>query len=75
MKKPIKMILSITIIVCIFVVIMAIISPKSETDKNLTRVEQGLMSKVSYQGHTYIVWSVNLGGGMTHDPDCNCRGK
>ena len=44
-------------------------------DKNLQRVEQGQMSIVTYQDHSYIVWSINLGGGICHNPDCECYKK
>ncbi len=63
----------------IFLFIMAILnmySPSSiSTDPNLKKVEQGQMSKVTYNDHTYIVWSINLGGGLVHDPDCKCIRK
>lgn len=42
-------------------------------DKNLKKVEQGLMSKVHYENHSYIVWSINAGGGIVHDPNCQCE--
>ncbi len=44
-------------------------------DKNLERVAQGKMSLVEYKNHTYVVWSINLGGGIVHDPDCICNKK
>ena len=46
------------------------IKPK---DKNLQNVEQGKMSIVNYQRHSYIVWSINCGGGICHNPDCECQ--
>lgn len=42
-------------------------------DPNLQKVEQGKASKIEYQGHSYVVWSINLGGGIVHDPDCKCH--
>ncbi len=42
-------------------------------DPNLTKTVQGHASKIEFQGHSYVVWSVNLGGGIVHDPDCKCR--
>lgn len=42
-------------------------------DKNLQNVEQGKMSKVTYKGHTYVVWSLTCSGGLVHDPDCGCK--
>lgn len=44
-------------------------------DENLQEVEQGKASKISYQGHSYVVWSINFGGGIVHDPDCQCNNK
>ena len=46
-----------------------------KSDKNLERVAQGKMSKVFYQGHSYVVWGINWGGGCVHDPDCVCMEK
>ncbi len=48
---------------------------KPENDPNLKKVERGQMSKVNYQDHSYIVWSINAGGGLVHDPDCKCKGE
>ena len=45
------------------------------SDRNLQRVEQGKMSIVYYQGHSYIVWGINFNGGMCHNPDCECYNK
>ncbi len=42
-------------------------------DPNLKKTVQGQTSKIEFQGHTYIVWSVNMGGGIIHDPDCKCK--
>lgn len=44
-------------------------------DENLQEVEQGKASKINYQGHSYVVWSINFGGGIVHDPDCECNNK
>jgi hypothetical protein len=44
-------------------------------DENLQRVEQGSASKIFYQNHSYVVWSINSGGGIVHDPDCQCNNK
>jgi len=44
-----------------------------KTDKNLEKVSQGHMSKTFYQGHSYILWGINTGGGCVHDPDCPCK--
>jgi len=44
----------------------------SSKDENLQKVEQGLMSKTTFKGHTYVIWSINSGGGIIHDPDCLC---
>ena len=68
MTFPLILIALITL-VCVF---KAATSERPFVDKNLEKVEQGLISKVTYKGHTYVVWSINLGGGITHDPDCEC---
>lgn len=63
----------------LFIIIVIFLEKKNDkksfNDKNLEKVEQGMMSRVSYQGHSYIVWSINAGGGCTHDPDCKCDTK
>lgn len=56
-----------------FICLLMYLSTYLPKDENLQRVEQGKMSIVNYCGHSYIVWSVNLGGGMCHNPDCECR--
>lgn len=70
-----KTIYFIPLISCILILVlcgyMVEISPPK--DPNLKRVEQGLMSIVHYEGHSYVVWSINFGGGMIHDPDCLCH--
>jgi hypothetical protein len=60
------------IFILIFCVYMSF-TDKSLYDPNLTKTTQGQASKIEFQGHTYVVWSVNLGGGIVHDPDCKCR--
>ncbi len=58
---------------CLIVVfILFATATLKSSDTNLEKVEQGQMSKVFYQGHTYVVWSINFGGGISHDPDCKC---
>ncbi len=59
----------------LFSSILLSLSSCDTRDKNLEKVSQGMMSKVHYQGHTYVVWSINVGGGCVHDPDCNCLKK
>ena len=63
-------------VVCLYLFVMACVMFSINTykeDPNLTKVEQGLASKIEFQGHTYVVWSINYGGGMVHDPDCTCN--
>jgi hypothetical protein len=43
-------------------------------DVNLEKTAQGKTSKIEYQCHSYVVWSINSGGGIVHDPDCKCHG-
>jgi hypothetical protein len=52
---------------------VVLLSSEKVGDPNLEKVEQGKMSKVHYQGHIYIVWGINFGGGCIHDPDCQCQ--
>lgn len=36
----------------------------------------GDIKTVNYRGHSYILYSeYRTGGGITHDPDCQCREK
>lgn len=46
-----------------------------EKDSNLEKLpySNGRMTKLEYQGHSYVAWAVNFGGGLVHDPDCSCR--
>ena len=44
-------------------------------DKNCKRVEHGTMTILNYKGHSYVAWSINMGGGIVHDPDCQCLKK
>ena len=44
-------------------------------DSNLKKVAQGKMSKVLYEEHSYVIWGINSGGGIVHDPDCKCKIK
>ena len=50
---------------------------KKECDPHLKRLEHsnGRISKIEFEGHTYIIWGVNMGGGIVHDPDCQCGRK
>ena len=57
----------------IFISILLCSGASSSKDPNLKKVEQGKMSVVHYNDHSYIVWSINAGGGFVHDPDCRCR--
>lgn len=50
-------------------------NPQSEKDENLQKVEQGQASIIHYQNHSYVVWSLNSGGGICHNPDCKCCAK
>jgi hypothetical protein len=44
-------------------------------DPNLARMphSNGSMTKLEFQGHSYVGWSCNLGSGLVHDPDCQCH--
>ena len=44
-------------------------------DSNLKKVAQGKMSKVFYEEHSYVIWGINSGGGIVHDPECKCKIK
>lgn len=66
---------SMLIISLSFMVVALFLPDSFDRDKNLRKVEQGMMSKVRYQNHTYVVWSINFGGGIIHDPDCECMKK
>lgn len=44
-----------------------------ENDPNLKKVEQGKMSIVNYNGHSYVVWGQYNQGGCVHNPDCQCK--
>lgn len=56
----------------ITLICVCLIYKLDKKDPNLEKVEQGEMSRVYYQGHSYIVWGINVGGGCVHDPDCGC---
>lgn len=66
----------IAIFYVIFVVlIVSLTSSSKPSDPNLQKVEQGTASKITYSNHSYVVWSINWGGGIVHDPDCQCLSK
>lgn len=46
-----------------------------QKDPHLVRTEynNGKMTKLIYDGHSYVGWSCNFGAGLVHDPDCKCR--
>lgn len=70
--------LSIFLAVCVYMIIMGCVASSIGTpkeDPNLIKTVQGHTSKIEFQGHTYVVWSVNMGGGIVHDPDCICNNK
>jgi len=46
---------------------------QKKKDENLEETAQGKTSKVEYKGHSYVVWAINSGGGIVHDPDCRCQ--
>lgn len=62
-----------SIIFFLGILLVATSNKTHEKDVNLEKTTQGQMSKNTYQGHTYVVWSINFGGGIVHDPDCECR--
>jgi len=42
--------------------------------KNPTyRTEHGIASKITFSGHSYVVWQQNLSDCIVHDPDCECK--
>ena len=65
---------------CFFIILICIAvsicgssnSCSSCRDPNLETAAQGKVSKIEYKDHTYVVWSINFGGGIVHDPDCKC---
>jgi hypothetical protein len=57
------------------IAVSSLLNYKPKSDPNLMNVEQGKMSIVHYKNHSYIVWSINLGGGIVHNPDCECLNK
>tara|TARA_R110000868_G_scaffold383225_1_gene650019 strand:+ start:971 stop:1219 length:249 start_codon:yes stop_codon:yes gene_type:complete len=77
MKKSHKLYLFIPFTLWTMIIIFCIYKAATEEpkDKNLQCVEQGKMSVVTYKNHSYIVWSINFGGGICHDPDCKCQVK
>lgn len=50
-------------------------SKSSKKDPNLVELPygNGSMTKVEYQGHSYICWTCNLSSELIHDPDCICK--
>lgn len=60
----------------IVVLVFTILAPYKK-DSRLVSLpnNNGKMTKLEYDGHSYIGWSCNLGGGLVHDPDCLCQKK
>lgn len=50
-------------------------SHNDEKDINLEKAKHGMISVIEYKGHSYIIWGINAGGGIVHDPDCKCSSK
>ncbi len=55
-------------LICVF----GATSCSDSRDPNLEKAIQGKVSKIEYKNHYYVVWSINFGGGIVHDPDCKC---
>lgn len=68
-----KYCLSLALVSIFFAILPALLYMNK--DKNLEKVEQGSASKIFYQNHSYVVWSINSGGGIVHDPDCRCNSE
>lgn len=45
-----------------------------DTSNRLNNAGDALM-KAEYEGHSYIIYKGSQKGGITHDPDCQCREK
>ena len=45
-----------------------------DTNNCLNNADDALM-KAEYEGHSYIIYKGSQKGGITHDPDCQCREK
>jgi hypothetical protein len=55
----------------VFILSIGLFSCSCCNDPNLERLKHGngLISKIEYKNHSYIIWSL---GGIVHDPDCKC---
>jgi len=38
-------------------------------------VGHGIASKITFEGHSYVIWRQNLSDCIVHDPNCECRIK
>lgn len=42
-------------------------------EKTYTKLEHGCIATQEYNGHTYICYTINMGAGIVHDPNCKCQ--
>lgn len=48
---------------------------KEQKQQRIDDIYGSCLKTVNYKGHSYILYDGNRKGGITHDPDCQCREK
>jgi hypothetical protein len=61
--------------ILVFVICCLFIAYREDQDKNkdVVKVRHGIISKIEFEGHSYVVWQQNVSDCIFHDPDCTCN--
>ena len=73
-RKIIYSIAVIAFIICFYAAIMcACTGNKNKYDQTDFGLGVGKISKINYEGHTYLIRVDGYKGGMCHDENCACK--
>lgn len=59
----------------LFAMYMAYNEPAKPSKPTVSRVGHGIASKITFEGHSYVVWQQNWSDCIVHDPDCECNSR
>ena len=57
----------------LFAMYMAYNEPTNPSKFTVSKVGHGIASKITFEGHSYVVWQQNWSDCIVHDPDCECN--
>jgi len=63
------------IIFFIFIIYMSYNEYSKPANHPILKVGHGSASKISFEGHSYVIWQQNISDCIIHDPDCECKIK